>query len=182
MSKAKTTAKKPHERKARKLKPRRAAPVTAGTATAADRDKRGRFRPGNAAAKGRRSKGSRLRDELADVCTPAQFRKVAAAMLGKAQRGDIGAASWVADRLLGRPRVAAPVVADPVDVGSLDGANAVRTALARLATAAASGDLALDAAVPLARVVGALLTGGPHAAFLARLRRPGHRSDRSLTP
>ena len=68
----------------------------------ADRDTRGRFRPGNQAARGRSfphaAQVSRLRSALLDAITEDDVRAVLAALVERARAGDVAAIREFLDR------------------------------------------------------------------------------------
>jgi hypothetical protein len=69
-----------------------------------DRDPRGRFVPGNAAGVGHGRPKSRheLEGAIRAAVTPEELVQVIRALLARALRGDVRAATVVLDRLLGR--------------------------------------------------------------------------------
>jgi len=74
-------------------------------AQAADRGPQGRFCVGNRAAAGR-SPGRRalaLRTALLDAITPAKVKKIAKALMERAEQGDVAAAKVVLAYSVGRP-------------------------------------------------------------------------------
>ena len=72
-----------------------------------ERDGRGRFAPGNAAAKGRSkphaAKVAELRGELLDAITPDAIRRAVKGLLKEAEAGNVAAARELLDRAVGKP-------------------------------------------------------------------------------
>ncbi len=81
---------------------------------ASDRDKAGRFGPGNTAAvkPDRQQQSAELRSALIEAVTPADIQKIVAAIVKRAADGDLTAAKLLFDRVFGKTRIkpAAPVV------------------------------------------------------------------------
>lgn len=119
-----------------------------------DRDRadvRTRFGPGNKAAVGRSSKGAELERALRAAVTPADLADVAAKMLAKAKRGDVRAAHWLTDRMIGRARQAERE--GPGLLLTVDNAAACTRSHAAIFNALASGALTLDDARELTELV-----------------------------
>jgi len=69
------------------------------------RDEHGRFTAGNAGGPGNphAAQVGRLRSALLNAVTEDDIREVAAALVGKAKKGDVVAARVLFDRVLGKP-------------------------------------------------------------------------------
>ncbi len=82
------------------------------------RDARGRFGRGNAGGPGNPHAAAvaRLRAAMVEAVTPEDFAEIARVLVRSAKGGDVAAAHFVCDRLLGRP-------ATPLDVAVSDRRN-----------------------------------------------------------
>jgi len=84
--------------------------------TDSDRDSRGRFRPRNRAAVGRRPQRSKAEARAAIEASvdDADLRRIVRSLAARAARGDVAAARLLLDHVAGRPSVA------PAEDPSLD--------------------------------------------------------------
>ncbi len=75
------------------------------TAPNGDRDHRGRFLPGNGAAKGNphAAKVGKLRAALLNAIAAQDIRRVVKALVAEAERGNVQAAKELLDRAVGKP-------------------------------------------------------------------------------
>jgi hypothetical protein len=65
----------------------------------------GRFLPGNQAAKGRGRKLREWREAVREAVSPETLKRIFRAAAARAERGDIAAARFVAEYVLGKPTV-----------------------------------------------------------------------------
>jgi hypothetical protein len=84
-------------------KPRRRRKVATVENGANGRTARGTFATGNRAAAGRRGRHVELREALADALTAVDVQRIVAALVARAARGDVVAATTLLDRYFGRP-------------------------------------------------------------------------------
>ncbi len=75
------------------------------TASNGDRDGRGRFLPGNNAAKGNphAARVGKLRGALLKAITAQEIRRVVKALVAEAEKGNVQAARELLDRAVGKP-------------------------------------------------------------------------------
>ena len=89
----------------RKPSKKPSAPPSPTGSDGPQRDARGRFQPGNAFGQGNPlgQQVQRLRAELVGAVRPADMRRIAAGLVDKARKGDLGAAKLLLAYTLGRP-------------------------------------------------------------------------------
>lgn len=124
----------------------------------------GRFVEGNRCGQGNRANRriAQLRAQLRAVADD-RLPAVVAAMLDRAEQGDVAAARVVLDRMLGQARQE-PAEPFEVDLGSLRDASAVAEATANVARMVAAGDIEPESAKSL------LLALAEHRAALDSVR------------
>ncbi len=111
----------------------------------------GRFVKGNQARKGK-GKPSPTRDLVeaaAFAVTPSEVRSVLIKLKNLALEGDTAAARILLERTLGKPSEAKGVVELP----SMESANDLKAAMSVIVQACASGDLAPEMAVHMAKMI-----------------------------
>ena len=131
----------------------------------------GRFVVGNRCSVGagnpRVSRLGELQTAVRAAATPADLRQVLDAMRAAAAGGDAVAARVWLERVLGRPREAAPDHA--IELSPLDGADGCAAALSQIATAAAAGAVDVDVARELAGLVNNVINATALASIEKRL-------------
>lgn len=131
------------------------------------RDAKGRFVPGNRCGLGNPSAGkmARLRAAALDAVGPEDVRALVARALEAALAGDVQAMRFLADRVLGTPRVAAQEAEPlPIDLGNVESLDGCASATARILEGVATGSLSIEEGE---RVLG--LVAGHRASIEARL-------------
>jgi len=127
--------------------------VTDGNETAEQRDQKGRFKPGNAAAKGHGRKSCRYKRLMSSAVTDDDLREIINRAVKDARKGNRHARAFIFDRVQGRPRIAP---ADPISVPGLpeivDEETAIKAA-AHIVAQVADGKLAPDDAQQLTRLI-----------------------------
>ena len=107
-----------------------------GSGVRQDRDNRGRFAPGNQAAKGRRhphaARVQEWRSALTDAITPEDLHQVVRKLVELAKRGERWAVVELLDRCLGKcpnPKMSEPEPSDLIELGEQRDERAVTSLL-----------------------------------------------------
>lgn len=118
------------------------------------RDRGGKFKPGNAAAKGRSSKRQKLEAALRDVVSAEDIAKIADQLKRQATNGgSIKAAALLLSYVIGKPKPMDRTATTGLNLGGLNSIRECAQATAKITAAAASGKVQLGEARILAELV-----------------------------
>lgn len=144
---------------------------TSADGNGVDRDSTGRFKPGNAAAKGRPSRRQSLEAALRATITEKDIREIVQRLVTMAlKQNSLKAAELVLNYALGKPRRMAITASSGIALGELKSIGDCATATARITTAVAAGAIALEEAQALASLVELVRVSHEGAQIETRLR------------
>ena len=139
----------------------------------AKRDRLGRFQPGTAPGPGRAAHTQEHRAAMREAVTPEDVRSILGTLKDLALAGDINAARLVLDRVLGRPREAAPdLVLELPDLGN---ASEVAEAVRLVVRAVGAGHLPATDGKLIVDLLSACLEVGEVEQLLREVPQPWRR-------
>lgn len=120
-----------------------------------DRDEHGRFARGNRASVGNRSNAERgeIRAAIRRAVTSADFDAIVRRMMLAAKNGSVQAASWISDRMDGKPRTEPDDQRAPIELPDLADLESCAAAQRAIMRAVSRSEVSIEAAERLSALV-----------------------------